>query len=140
MADRPLYHTGSIVSITGHHMQVKILQVTACSSCSARRLCPSSESKEKLIDIVEDHTEDYTIGQEVTIYGTTGMKRKAVMLAFGAPLLITLIWIPLAVAWLHLKDITAVGLMLLIYAAYFLLLYQRRDSMGKNFTFKIAKH
>ena len=43
-------HQGTVEHIEGTHVQVRIIQTSACSSCSAKSLCHSSESKEKLID------------------------------------------------------------------------------------------
>ena len=44
-------HLGIVESIDGSHVRVKILQSSACSSCSAKSHCNVSETKEKIIDI-----------------------------------------------------------------------------------------
>jgi sigma-E factor negative regulatory protein RseC len=79
----------------------------------------------------------YHVGQEVYVYGTVGMGRKAVIMAFGLPLLLALIWIPLAIVVLHLHDVTAVLLLLMIYGVYFTALHLLRDKFSKTFIFKI---
>ena len=48
---KTIKHEGIIEKIGANHCTVRILQASACSSCSARQLCRSSESKEKLIDV-----------------------------------------------------------------------------------------
>ncbi len=140
MASGRIYHIGSIASIEGSRLRVRISQEDACSSCGARKLCPSAENRERLIDVVDDHPTDYVVGQEVAVYGETSMGRKAVWLAFGMPLLLTLVWIPAAVLLLQLPDVAAVGVLLLIYAIYFIVLHLMRDKLGSEFRLRIEKH
>ena len=44
-------HQGIVEKVDGMHVKVRIVQTSACSSCSAKGLCNASESKEKLIDV-----------------------------------------------------------------------------------------
>ena len=84
-------HLGTVESIEGSHVQVRIVQTSACSSCTAKAYCRSSESKEKLIDIYDANASVFKVGEEVMIYGTTSMGMRAVVLAFGVPFLILII-------------------------------------------------
>ena len=130
-------HKGDIVAINGNRIQVMIHQETACGACSVRRLCPSSESKEKMVEVTADIPAVFHIGQEVYVYGTVGMERKAVFMAFGLPLLLALMWIPLAIVILQLHDVTAVLLLLLMYGVYFTILHFFSNKVGRSFIFKI---
>ena len=47
---KTIKHEGIVENIGADHCTVRILQASACSSCSARQLCRSSENKEKVID------------------------------------------------------------------------------------------
>ena len=52
-------HQGRVESINEKHIKVRITQTSACASCEAKKLCNSSESKEKLIDIYADKANNY---------------------------------------------------------------------------------
>ena len=82
-------HQGIVEKIDGSHVTVRIVQTSACSSCSAKGLCNASESKEKQIDVYEIGA-SYQIGEKVVLCGSTSMGMKAVFLSFGIPLLILL--------------------------------------------------
>ena len=84
-------HLGTVEYIEGTYMQVRIVQTSACSSCTAKAYCHSSESKEKLIDIYDTDTSGFKLGEEVMIYGTTSMGIRAVVLAFGIPFFVLII-------------------------------------------------
>jgi sigma-E factor negative regulatory protein RseC len=131
-------HQGVVASVEGHHVRVNILQVSACSGCQARALCSSSESKEKVIDVYEQGaSQKYQVGQQVSVCGTLSMGKQAVRLAFGLPLLLTLVWMLVAMVWLHLNELLAVGVLAVLLAAYFYTLYINRSRMAKHFAFWI---
>ena len=84
-------HRGIVENIDGSHIQVRIVQTSACSACSVKGHCNASESKDKLIDVYENHSAEYYIGQNVMVHGTTSMGMQAVLLAFGVPFLVLFI-------------------------------------------------
>ena len=132
-------HQGTVEHIEGTHVQVRIIQTSACSSCSAKSLCHSSESKEKLIDIYDADTTSLIIGQEVTIYGTTSMGMRAVGLAFGIPFLILIAVLVLCYKMtLGNELVSALGaLMALI--PYHIFVSAMRNHIKKTFAFKIKQ-
>ena len=44
-------HRGTVKSVDGKHISVEIAQASACSACVAKKLCNSSESKDKLVGL-----------------------------------------------------------------------------------------
>ena len=133
-------HQGVIESIEGRHVKVNILQVAACSECKARSLCASSESKEKIIDVYEDDaTMKYKIGEQVKVCGTLSMGKQAVRLAFGIPVVLIVAWMLVAMVWLKLGELMSVGMLAVLLAAYFYILYLNKDRMAKQFAFWIEK-
>ena len=133
-------HQGVIESIEGRHVKVNILQVAACSECKARSLCASSESKEKVIDVYEDDaTLKYKIGELVMVCGALSMGKQAVRLAFGVPVVLIVVWMLVAMVWLKLGELMSVGMLAVLLAAYFYILYLNKDRMAKQFAFWIEK-
>lgn len=131
-------HQGVVESVDGEHVRVNILQVAACSECKARSLCSSSESKEKLIDVYERNAEQkYRVGESVKVCGTLSMGKQAVRLAFSVPLVFTVVWMLIAMVWLKLGELMAVGILGIILVLYFYIIYLNRDKMAKHFAFWI---
>ena len=133
-------HQGVIESVEGRHVKVNILQVAACGECKARSLCASSESKEKIIDVYEDDAAlKYKIGEQVMVCGALSMGKQAVRLAFGVPVVLIVVWMLVAMVWLKLGELMSVGMLAVLLAAYFYILYLNKDRMAKQFAFWIEK-
>lgn len=130
-------HLGTVESINGSHIQVRIVQTSACSSCTAKAYCHSSESKEKLIDIYETDTSGFKVGEEVMIYGTTSMGMRAVILAFGVPFLILIIALFIAYSYTGGNEILSGIIALASVIPYYILLYFLKDKLKKNFSFTL---
>lgn len=79
-----IIHRGTVKSVKGKHICVQITQASACSSCVAKKMCNSSESKEKLVDIVSSEAFSYRVGEEVLLTGSVEMGLTAVFWAYGA--------------------------------------------------------
>lgn len=128
-------HDGIVESIGTGKVTVRILQASACSSCSARQLCRSSESKEKLIEVRGNYPTLH-VGDSVTLQGSVRQGLRASLLAYIVPLI-------LMVAALfygtHLNGEAAGALAaLLVLAIYYGVLYLLRDKIGKRFEFSIT--
>lgn len=132
-------HQGTVEHIEGTHVQVRIIQTSACSSCSAKSLCHSSESKEKLIDIYDADTASLIIGQEVTIYGTTSMGMRAVGLAFGIPFLILIVVLVLCYKMTLGNELVSALVALMSLIPYYIFMYAIRNRIKKTFAFKIIQ-
>ena len=85
-------HLGIVENIDGFHLKVRIVQTSACSSCSIKGHCSASETKEKLIDVYNPNPSlNPQVGQRVMITGSASMGMKAVGWAFIMPFLILLV-------------------------------------------------
>ena len=129
-------------SIDGSHVRVKILQSSACSSCSAKSHCNVSETKEKIIDIHDKESADCcsvdccSVGQQVMVCGTTSMGMKAVLLAFVLPFLILLFALFLSMELTNDEALSAlVSLSTLI--PYYLAIYLLRNKISRTFLFTL---
>jgi len=128
-------HEGIVESIGTGSCQVRILQASACSSCSARQLCRSSESKEKLIE-VRGHYPTLHVGDNVTLSGSVRQGLRASILAYVVPLILMLAALFIGV---HLggEGIGALAA-LLVLALYYGALYLFRNRLGKEFAFSLT--
>ncbi len=129
-------HRGTVENINGSHIQVRIVQTSACSSCSIKGHCNASESKEKLIDVYDQNATNFHIGQNVMVMGTTSMGMQAVILAFGVPFIVLFITLYITMQITDNELISAlVGLSSLI--PYYIILYINKGRLRKKFSFDI---
>lgn len=134
-------HSGTIVSIVGNDVKVRILQAAACSGCKAKSMCTSSEQKEKFVDVNVSFPERYAVGEEVLVCSTLTAGKVAVWLAFGGPLVIICLWAFVGTLVLHLHELLTCGIMFLLLAIYFVVMHQvEKRYLKKVLTFWIEKY
>ena len=97
-------------------------------------MCNSSESKEKLVDIVSSEAFSYRVGEEVLLTGSVEMGLTAVFWAYGAPLLLLM-----AVLLATLQVTTDEPLAVASLAVYYGVLYLNKNRLTRKFSFTI-KH
>ena len=135
MTDK-IKHRGIVEKIYGSHLQVRIIQTSACSACSIKGHCHASESKEKLIDVFEINPTAYVEGQEIVVVGTTYMGMQAVFYAFGIPFLVVMITLFLTMHFLD-NELSAALIALLSLVPVYILIYMFRHKLRKKFSFSI---
>ena len=129
-------HKGTIEKIDGNHITVRIMQASGCAACGMADECNASESKEKRIDVIDDHAAEYEIGQHVRVMADLKSGYRAVLLGFGAPLLVmacALFGVLAATGNETLSALCGMGALV----AYYVALYLVRGKLGKRFTFTI---
>ncbi len=131
-----IQHSGTVESIEGNCVRVKIVQTSACATCAAHKLCNSSESKEKMIDVYTREAARYQVGQAVNVFGTTSMGMRAVLWAFGIPFVVLVVVLYACVKLTGDEPLSALLAMGAL-AVYYLILYMCRQRMTKKFVFTI---
>ena len=131
-------HRGIVENIDGSHIVVRIVQTSACSACSAKGLCNASESKEKQIDVYEVNP-SCQIGEEVMVCGTTSMGMRAVLLAFGVPLLILVLALGVSMKLTSEDALLSSGIALVSVVPYYIAIYFCKDKLNRTFSFTIEK-
>ena len=130
-------HQGIVENINGSHLQVRIIQTSACASCSIKGHCSSADTKEKLIDVTDDNVSSYQPGDRVWVIGELSMGVMAVLLAFILPFLVLIFSLFIFMAiWNDELGSALCSLALLIPYYYILLLNKSR--LGKKFSFSIS--
>jgi sigma-E factor negative regulatory protein RseC len=131
-------HRGIVEKVDGSHIVVRIVQTSACAACSAKGLCNASESKEKQIDVYEVNP-SYRVGEEVMVCGTTSMGMRAVVLAFGVPLLILILALGISMKVTDEDAMLSAGIALVSVIPYYIVIYLMKDKLNKTFSFTIEK-
>ena len=134
MADT-IRHQGIVENINGTHLQVRIVQTTECASCSIKGHCSSADTKEKLIDVI-DESSSYQPGDRVWVTGELSMGVMAVLFAFIFPFLILIISLFVFMAiWNDELRSALCSLALLV--PYYYILWLNKSRLGKKFSFSI---
>ena len=137
--DGKINHRGIIEYINGKHIKVRIVQSSACASCEAKAICSSSESKEKVVDIYVNSSENYAIGEQVNVCASETMGRNAVILAFVIPLIVMIICITLSIRYLMINELISIAISLMFLALYYWILSMSKNRISKEFSFWIEK-
>lgn len=129
-------HQGIVENISGSHLRVRIIQTSACASCSIKGHCTSADTKEKLVDVYDDHAESYRPGERVWVVGELSMGVMAVLFAFLFPFLILIISLFVFMA-LWNDELRAALCSLALLAPYYYILGLNKSRMGRRFSFSI---
>ena len=131
-------HRGIIEQIDGKSMNVRIVQMSACSGCHAKSLCSSADKEEKIVNI-PSFTGNFVVGQDVMVTGRTSSGFKAVFIAYVMPLILMVAGMALSLYWWFpgnegISAIVALGMPVL----YYLLLCLLGKILQKHFVFYVS--
>lgn len=130
-------HLGIVESIEGLHVKVRILQVSACSTCSIKGHCNASDMKEKLIDAYNTQCIPFNVGERVMVCGTASMGMKAVLLAFAMPFVLLMFSLFIVMSMTGGDELLSAIVSLCTLVPYYLIIYKVRNKMGKTFSFTV---
>ena len=89
--ENSIRHEGTVESVDGEHIRVRIVQHSACSACKVASHCSASESKEKIVDVFHYKQHHLRVGDAVIVGTSSHSVGKALLLGFGLPLLLLLL-------------------------------------------------
>jgi len=130
-------HTGIINHIQGHHIQVLIVQESACSSCHANGACSAADKDDKLIEVESTDT-TLQIGDRVTLYGQSSMGLLAVLLAFVIPFILILLSLIILRSYTDNEALSGT-LALSVLVPYYIILSFFNGKMKSKFQFSLRK-
>ncbi|MBP5337690.1 MAG: SoxR reducing system RseC family protein [Prevotella sp.] len=136
--DNTIRHEGVVERIEGTHIQVRILQTSACAGCKIASHCSASESKEKIIDVHQAPPAGLGVGDSVMVSTSGAAAGKALLLGFGFPLLLLLVVVALML-WLGQGEGAAALGGLAVLVPYYIVLWLCRDRIAQSVSFKIDK-
>ncbi|MDO4165136.1 MAG: SoxR reducing system RseC family protein [Bacteroides sp.] len=129
-------HQGIVENIKGSHLQVRIIQTSACAACSAKGHCTSADTKEKLIDVMDVNAAAYQPGDRVWVVGGLSMGAMAVVYAFILPFLVLVISLFIFMAvWDN--ELTSALCSMALLIPYYYILWLNKSRMRKKFSFSI---
>lgn len=131
-------HIGTVSQVDGNVLHVKMLQSSACAGCHASKLCQSSETKEKEVDVMTGDAASYEVGQKVLLIGSVHQGLKATVWAYMLPIVL-LVAALLVCTKAGLGETVSALASLGVLVPYFFLLWLARDKFRETFSFEVHK-
>ena len=135
-ATETISHPGVIEKLTEDMVFVKIMAMSACSSCHAKGMCNVAEVEEKVVEVKREPSRDLKIGQLVTVSMKRSLGTYAVLLGYIIPFFL-LIGVLAGVLFISGNEGLAGISGILILIPYYWGLYHYRRRLKNTFSFKI---
>jgi sigma-E factor negative regulatory protein RseC len=129
-------HMGLVEKVDGDKATVRILSVSACSSCKSKGACSISEMKEKLVEVHIKDNQEVKEGDNVNVAIAQKQGDKAVVLAYAIPIIV-FIGLLLLVSTLNASELVAGLSAIGGVGVYFLILHLFKNKIEDQFMFYI---
>jgi len=130
-------HSGIVESISEGCVQVRILQTSACAACKVAGHCHASESKEKIVDVLNvADVSHLKVGDNVVVSASRDVANRALLLGFGVPFLILLSVLLVMLQLVSDEGLAALAALLAL-LPYYGLLYLMRERIQQKMAFSI---
>lgn len=129
-------HSGRVEAVADGRIRVRIVQASACGACAMHGSCPSSEAKEKVVEVSGSGLPRVAVGQAVTVTATGQTAALALAVAFGIPLAV-LVAALAAVLALTGDELAAALTALAVLIPYYIGVWLLRGRIGRRVAFGI---
>ena len=116
---------------------MRILQTSACAACKVAGHCHASESKEKIIDVLNaGDTSRLKVGDSVVVSASRDVANNALLLGFGAPFLLLVSVLLIMLQVVSDEGVAALAALSAL-LPYYGLLFLMRDRIKQKIAFSI---
>ena len=127
-------HSGIIRSIGPETTVVEITSLSACAQCHAQGFCSAADAASKEIEVPS--SPGFSVGEEVNLVLRESLGMKAVLLTYVVPALLLLVGVA-AFSYAGAHELVTGAASLGFVAAWYLVLWLKRDRFKKEYVFKI---
>lgn len=131
-------HAGVVDGVEGECVRVRILQSSACSACKVAAHCNASETKEKIIDVMDADASHYQKGDQVMVVADTAVGFRASLYGYLLPLVLMVVTLVGVLAATHSEGLAAVSA-LGILIPYYVLLFLMRNKLRNRLSFTLER-
>lgn len=131
-------HAGVVDGVEGECVRVRILQSSACSACKVAAHCNASETKEKIIDVMDADASHYQKGDQVMVVADTAVGFRASLYGYLLPLVLMVVTLVGVLAASHSEGLAAVSA-LGILIPYYVLLFLMRNKLRNRLSFSLER-
>lgn len=138
MKERCTSQIGCVTAVYPDRMVVSFVQSSACSGCHAASACTMLDSKRREVTIYQpDHL--YEVGESVRVKVANSVGNKAILLSFVAPLGLLLVVAVVAIRYLGLSELAAIGLSFASIVLYYLVLSRFTSLLKHQLSLEVEK-
>ncbi len=131
-------HAGVVDGVEGECVRVRILQSSACSACKVAAHCNASETKEKIIDVMDADAFHYQKGDQVMVVADTAVGFRASLYGYLLPLILMVVTLVGVLAATHSEGLAALSA-LGILIPYYVLLFLMRNKLRNRLSFTLER-
>lgn len=131
-------HAGVVDGVEGECVRVRILQSSACRACKVAAHCNASETKEKIIDVMDADASHYQKGDQVMVVADTAVGFRASLYGYLLPLILMVVTLVGVLAATHSEGLAAVSA-LGILIPYYVLLFLMRNKLRNRLSFTLER-
>ena len=131
-------HAGVVDAVEEGCVRVRILQSSACSACKMAAHCNASETKEKIIDVMDADASHYQKGDQVMVVADTAVGFRASLYGYLLPLILMVVTLVGVLAATHSEGLAAVSA-LGILIPYYVLLFLMRNKLRNRLSFTLER-
>ena len=131
-------HAGVVDGVEGECVRVRILQSSACSACKVAAHCNASETKEKIIDVMDADASHYQKGDQVMVVADTAGGFRASLYGYLLPLILMVVTLVGVLAATHSEGLAALSA-LGILIPYYVLLFLMRNKLRNRLSFTLER-
>ncbi|MEI3054016.1 MAG: SoxR reducing system RseC family protein [Prevotella sp.] len=131
-------HAGVVDGVEGECVRVRILQSSACSACKVAAHCNASETKEKVIDVMDADASHYQKGDQVMVVADTAVGFRASLYGYLLPLILMVVTLVGVLAATHSEGLAALSA-LGILMPYYVLLFLMRNKLRNRLSFTLER-
>ncbi len=135
-AREDITHPGIVENVTESTVFVKILAMSACSSCHAKGMCNLAEMEEKVVEVRKESGREFRGGDKVTVTMRRSQGSKAVMLGYVVPFLVMMGMLVLVLVLTGNEGLAGLSAILVL-VPYYWVLYVYRNKLKRSFSFRI---
>ena len=131
-------HAGVVDGVEGECVRVRILQSSACSACKVAAHCNASETKEKIIDVMDADASHYQKGDQVMVVADTAVGFRASLYGYLLPLVLMVVTLVGVLAATHSEGwaaLSALGILI----PYYVLLFLMRNKLRNRLSFSLER-
>ena len=131
-------HAGVVDGVEGECVRVRILQSSACSACKVAAHCNASETKEKIIDVMDADASHYQKGDQVMVVADTAVGFRASLYGYLLPLILMVVTLVGVLAATHSEGwaaLSALGILI----PYYVLLFLMRNKLRNRLSFTLER-
>lgn len=129
-------HPGIVEQVTYDKVIVKIIAMSACSSCHAKGMCNVADMEEKVVEVRKIPYKDFQKNDQVTVSMKKSLGSRAVLLGYLFPFVLMIATLLLVLFLIGDEGVAGLSAILIL-IPYYWLLHLYRHKLKSTFSFTI---